>query len=104
MDPRSVYEDGAMLSLVDVREAHEWQAGRIEGSLHIPLNEVAARLHELPARTIVAVCRSGQRSELAAGFLRAQGFDAHSLDGGLEAWVRSGLPLTDASGGPGRVV
>lgn len=104
MDPRSVYEHRAALHLVDVRAPHEWQAGRIEGSLHIPLEEVPARLHELPAGTIVAVCRSGQRSELVAGFLRARGLDAHNLDGGLVAWERAGLPLTAPSGGPGRVV
>lgn len=90
---------------MDVREAPEWEAGRIEGSVHIPLNELmAGRLENLDAsRPVVAVCRSGNRSEVASLMLRARGFEAYNMEGGTEAWVAAGLPFTAPDGSPGRV-
>jgi rhodanese-related sulfurtransferase len=95
----------AELHLVDVRENDEWTAGHIDGSQHIPLRELAARLGELPKeRTIVAVCRSGSRSEAAVRGLRKLGYEAENLEGGVNAWDRAKLPLVDGSGGRGRVI
>ena len=93
------------VQIVDVREAPEWEAGRIEGSVHIPLNELmAGRLESLDAsRPVVAVCRSGNRSEVASLMLRARGFEAYNMEGGTEAWVAAGLPFTAPDGSPGRV-
>jgi rhodanese-related sulfurtransferase len=79
---------------VDVREPYEWAEGRIEGSIHIPLRELKQRYGEIPGdRTVIVVCQVGQRSELAAGFLAQNGFEAFNLEGGLEAWIAEGLPL-----------
>ena len=79
---------------VDVREPEEWQAGRIEGSLWIPLGELAGRVEELPRdRPLVIVCRSGSRSAYAADALVAAGYDARNLAGGLHSWVAAQLPL-----------
>jgi hypothetical protein len=52
---------------------------------------------------VVVVCKTGNRSELAALMLQARGFDAHNLEGGTESWVTAGLPIVDSEGGPGRV-
>lgn len=41
---------------------------------------------------------------MAAHYLCAKGLDAHNLDGGLQAWVDAGLPLTASSGAPGALV
>lgn len=91
--------------LVDVREDDEWLAGHIEGSQHIPLGELGERVGELPTgRSIVAVCRSGSRSGAAVRGLRQLGYDAENLDGGVTAWTKSGLPLVDEAGRPGRVI
>lgn len=91
--------------LLDVREDDEWTAGHIDGAQHIPLGELAARLDELPKdRIIVAVCRSGGRSDAAVGGLRRLGFKAENLEGGVNAWDRAKLPLVDAGGGRGRVI
>ena len=91
--------------LLDVRENDEWTAGHIDGAQHIPLSELAGRLGELPKeRTIVAVCRSGSRSEAAVRGLRKLGFQAENLEGGVNAWDRAKLPLIDGSGGRGRVI
>lgn len=75
--------------LLDVREPHEFAYCRLEGSLHIPMNEVPARLGELdPRRTIVAICHHGIRSLQVARYLEAEGYNrVMNLDGGLEAWA-----------------
>ena len=81
--------------IVDVREPDEWDEGHIPGAIHIPLGDLAARLGELdPTRPVIAVCRSGQRSLLAAEELGAVGFgDAVSLAGGMIAWHEAGRPV-----------
>jgi rhodanese-related sulfurtransferase len=80
--------------IVDVREDHEWEAGRIPGAVHIPLMQLSARAASLPAdQPIVFQCRSGGRSLMAAQALRASGLQAYSLAGGLFAWQDAGLPL-----------
>ncbi len=85
--------------MLDVRGQLEWRAGRIAGALHIPLVHLPARKGELPrGTTILAVCRSGHRSGLAARRLRYAGYQVQNLDGGMKAWVRAGLPL-DPPGG-----
>jgi rhodanese-related sulfurtransferase len=93
------------VQVVDCREPYEWVSGRIEGSIHLPLNTIlAGATGELdPGKTTVVVCRSGNRSELATLMLRARGFDAHNLQRGLEEWEAEGRPLATPEGDPGRV-
>jgi rhodanese-related sulfurtransferase len=103
--PQDVSKRRSDLHLLDVREQDEWDAGHIEGAQHIPLGQLGARLAEVPIKgTLVAVCRSGSRSDRAAKGLRASGFEAENLEGGVTAWTRAGLPLVAKSGGPGRVI
>jgi rhodanese-related sulfurtransferase len=86
---------------VDVREADEYDAGHIEGSIHIPIGDVARRWRELEERgPVVVVCQVGQRSGLVANFLRDRSVDAHNLEGGLEAWSESGLALNSTTRNP----
>ncbi len=77
--------------LLDVREAWEWDTARIEGSRHIPMREVPARLAEVdPQREVVAICHHGGRSQQVAMFLEKNGFSkVHNLQGGLDAWSRT---------------
>ncbi len=80
--------------LVDVREPEELRTdGRIPGALHVPLGELGQRAGELAGERILVVCRSGARSAMAADALRASGFDADNVDGGILAWERMGLPV-----------
>jgi rhodanese-related sulfurtransferase len=81
--------------VVDVRQQPEWKTGHIRGAVHIPLTQLAHRLPQLPRdRTIVTVCRSGHRSGIAARALTRAGYDVLNLGGGMNAWARAGLPLT----------
>jgi rhodanese-related sulfurtransferase len=100
---RDLRDSGAVL--LDVREIDEWQAGHAPDARFIPLGEVAARTNELPAdRHIVAICRSGARSERATRFLRANGFDVVNLAGGMRAWAAAGLDVVTDDGRPGAVI
>jgi rhodanese-related sulfurtransferase len=92
------------VQLLDVREQPGWDAGHVEGAVHVPMHELNARQDELATdRTIVCVCRSGQRSAMVTGALQRAGYDAVNLEGGMLAWATDGLPYRAADGGPGRV-
>lgn len=86
---------GERLYLLDVRSAEEYaHDGHIAGSHLLPLPMLSMRLDELPRDTpIVCVCRSGNRSGVAAEQLARQGFsDVINLGGGMVGWARAGLP------------
>jgi len=74
--------------LVDVRTTAEYEACRIEGTLHRPLDEVEAWGPTLSRDAeIVLVCRTGRRSGLAQEWLARHGFrHVHNLLGGTTAW------------------
>ncbi|GAA3819221.1 rhodanese-like domain-containing protein [Nocardioides panacisoli] len=87
------------LAVVDVREPAEWEAGHIEGALHIPLSELVGRVGDLPdARTLV-VCKVGGRSAQAVAYLAQQGYDVVNLDGGMLDWHGAGRPMVSETGG-----
>ena len=75
--------------LIDVREPWEFAYCHIDGSLSIPLGQLAARIDEVPAgRPLVMVCHHGHRSFHAAATLRHAGFtQVHNLRGGVEEWA-----------------
>ena len=105
MEPTDVHKRRGNVEILDVREPREWNAGRISGARHLPMREIPAHLGELPRdRTIVAVCRSGNRSGKVAEYLRAHGFAAENLEGGLVQWAAAGLPILTNDGRPGQVV
>jgi hydroxyacylglutathione hydrolase len=80
--------------ILDVRNVPELAEGRIEGSVNIPMNELPARLAEVPeGRDVVTVCKKGMRSFNAAGWLRQMGRSAVSLQGGIDQWKALGLPV-----------
>ena len=78
--------------LLDIRTEDEWAGGRIAGSVHIPMDQLMQRLDEVDDR-VVCVCAVGARSARVAQFLNAQGREAVNLDGGIDAWASSGLPV-----------
>ena len=85
--------------VLDVREDAEWDAGHIDGALHIPLGQIPQRIAELPADTeLHVVCRGGGRSARAAAWLQENGFDAVNVAGGMGAWAEAGRPLVADDG------
>jgi DMSO/TMAO reductase YedYZ molybdopterin-dependent catalytic subunit/rhodanese-related sulfurtransferase/glyoxylase-like metal-dependent hydrolase (beta-lactamase superfamily II) len=93
----ALIEAGAVL--LDVREPDEWTDGHAPNAVLMPMGEVLTRREELPTdRPIVVVCRSGGRSAAITDSLRARGYDAANLTGGMCAWTAAGLPtLTSTS-------
>jgi rhodanese-related sulfurtransferase len=91
--------DGGEAVLIDVREPHEWDAGRIPGARHIQLEHLAAQADTIAndARVIFQ-CRLGVRSAMATKAFRAAGYDALSMAGGIEAWHAAGLPMEPDDG------
>jgi DMSO/TMAO reductase YedYZ molybdopterin-dependent catalytic subunit/rhodanese-related sulfurtransferase len=84
---------GAGALILDVREPGEWQAGHVAQAWLLPMGQVARHRSDLPRdRRIVVACRSGGRSAAVAEALRAWGFDAVNLSGGMCAWAAAGLP------------
>jgi len=75
--------------VLDVREPWEHALCRIEGSHHVPMQEVPAKVSELPRGSdIVVLCHHGMRSLQVAAFLAQAGFEkVHNLDGGIAAWA-----------------
>jgi hydroxyacylglutathione hydrolase/adenylyltransferase/sulfurtransferase len=91
--------DAGDIQLIDVREPHEWDAGRLAGARHIELQDVAAEAATVDReQAVVFYCRVGARSAMAASAFRRAGYDAYSLDGGIAAWAASGLPLEPTDG------
>lgn len=93
-------EAAALLSagaatVVDVRNADEWNAGHLDGATHIPLGRLEQRIAEIdPTRTVVLQCQTGSRSAIAASLLAAHGIaDVRNQRGGIVAWSDAGLPV-----------
>jgi rhodanese-related sulfurtransferase len=90
-------DDGAQV--VDVRETYEWEAGRIDGALHIELERLASNAGKIDTdRPVIFHCRLGSRSAMAAQAFRGVGIDAYSMAGGLQRWADEGRPLTPEGG------
>ena len=80
--------------LLDVRDPVEYQQVSIPGATLIPLGELASKMSRLPKdKEIIVVCASGSRSLAATRQLLAAGYKAINLQGGMNAWVRAGLPI-----------
>lgn len=104
-DVTGVHDRLDEILLIDCRELYEWVAGRIEGAIHLPLNAIMAGAgSDLDkSKPVAVICRSGNRSELATMMLQARGFDAHNVEGGMEAWAQAGFPFAAEDGSEGRV-
>lgn len=79
-------------TLLDVRTDEEWAQGRIPGAVHIPMDQLLARLDEVDD-PVVCVCAVGGRSAQVTQYLVGQGRRAVNLDGGTYGWAAAGGPL-----------
>lgn len=80
--------------LLDVRTPEEFKTGHIDGAKSLPLRSLPLRLSELPkSQEILCVCASGSRSSQAVKTLVSAGYNAFNLSGGMQAWVKAGLPV-----------
>ena len=96
--------------LVDIREQNEFDAMHIDNALHVPrgilessceynYEDTVKELVEARDRDVIVVCRSGNRSALAAYTMQLMGYcRVASMKTGLRGWNDYELPLIDASG------
>ena len=87
--------DGTSIVL-DVRPTLEYQSGHIQGARSIPIDELAARLKELPRnRAVIAYCRGPfcMFADEAVALLRKHGYEAFRFVDGLPDWRIRGLPV-----------
>ena len=98
--------------LLDTREPYEFEAARIDGSLNVPrgileaaceygYEDTVPELVQARTRPVVVICRSGNRSALAAWVMQQMGYqDVYSLKTGLRGWNDYELPLVKGDGEP----
>ena len=93
-DLRKLIDVDPAIQLVDVRSADEFASGHVPRATNIPLEQLEGRLDDLGGRVVV-LCRSGKRASMACDLLRAHHDDLLLLEGGTQAWVEAGLPVTE---------
>jgi rhodanese-related sulfurtransferase len=92
----NLIETGEDFVLVDVRSPMEYQYdGHVNGARLLPLQALSGRINELPTdKTIVCICRSGNRSYFACEQLAAAGFDnVVNVRNGMIGWKMAGYPV-----------
>ena len=78
--------------LLDVRDPDEFAAGHVPGAVNLPLNQIRARMGELPKdRALWTYCGVGQRAYYATRILLQSGRDAKNLPGGMRTYRQIAL-------------
>jgi adenylyltransferase/sulfurtransferase len=86
---------GEDIFLLDVRNPDEIvEHGMIAGSVNIPIDQLEARVSEVPKdKPIVTYCMRGGRADRAAQLLRSKGYDQPIESGGITAWKEAGYEV-----------
>ena len=72
------------LTIIDVREIHEYAAGHIPSAENFPLSSLGIEFTKLDKnQKYYVICQAGGRSARAYDFLEAQGFDIINIEGGM---------------------
>lgn len=72
------------ITLIDVREPHEFQQGHIPGAKNVPLSTVSNYQTTDP---VYVICHSGMRSKQGASQLIQKGIEAYNVKGGMMSWT-----------------
>jgi rhodanese-related sulfurtransferase len=100
-EARDAHEAGTAL-LIDIREADEHARGVAAGAKLLPMSQLRQRVSEIPtdpARPVLLICHTQNRSSATLKALRQQGY-AHVryVHGGMSAWMRHGWPVVSPGG------
>ena len=83
---------------VDVRRPDEYAEGHIRDALFIPVDDVLARIDELPQdKKLLFICALGVRSGLACEMAAAMGYASeklYNIEDGTGAWIEQGHPTS----------
>jgi rhodanese-related sulfurtransferase len=98
---REAHEAGRAL-LIDIREPQEHARGVAAGAKLLPMSQLRQRLAEIPtdpARPVLLICNTQNRSSSTLKALRQQGYGhVRYVDGGMAEWVRRGWPVVAPGG------
>ena len=109
-DVEEILESEEDMMILDIREPYEYRSMRIKGAVNVPrgvlesacewgFDETMPDLVRARNRKILIICRSGNRSLLAAQTLKHMGFEhTYSLKTGLKGWNEYDLPLFNDEG------
>ncbi|MCX7929342.1 MAG: MBL fold metallo-hydrolase [Chlorobi bacterium] len=81
--------------VLDVRNQNEYDAGHIEGALHLFAGYLEQNLDRIPRdRTVAVHCAGGDRSSIATSLLHRYNFtNTINVTGGINAWIAAGYPV-----------
>ena len=82
-------ESDKKIQILDIREDSERDLASLKGTIHIKLNEIAQRYHEIDKnKNVFVMCHTGTRSQTVVKWLKSQGYE-HSVNvlGGIDAWA-----------------
>ena len=84
--------------VVDVRTSDEYTSGHVTGAIHIPHEDVLARIDELPKeKKLLFICAAGTRSSLACEMAAAMGLESERLfniEDGTPTWIEKQYPTS----------
>ena len=84
------------IMVIDVRTNEERKEGYIEGTVHIPLDQIPLQIEEIAkAKQVYFQCAKGGRSASACDILLNEDFpEAYNVVGGIEEWKRKGFEVS----------
>lgn len=88
------------VTILDVRQPKEYEAGHIPGAVLVPLPELTDHMPRIDrGKPVLVYCASGSRSRMAAQLLSGQGFkDIINVSGGFNAWTSQAAFLSREKG------
>jgi rhodanese-related sulfurtransferase len=93
-----VQKDPANTVVVDVRRDDEWVTGHVTGAIHIPVDDLADQVGQLPTdKKVLFICAAGVRSGLACEIAASMGMDTENLyniEDGTPKWIANRLPTS----------
>ena len=93
---RAEHEAGRAV-LIDIREPAEHATGVAPGARLLPMQQIGARLGEIPAdptQPVLLICNTQNRSSATLKALRERGYgNVRYVNGGMSEWARRGWPL-----------
>ena len=94
----SALYDNEDVVFIDVRRPDEYTQGHIKNALFIPVDDVLARIDELPEdKKLFFICAQGVRSGLACEMAAAMGIASerlYNIEDGTESWISNGHPTS----------
>ncbi len=95
---RQMMSQGEPVVLIDVRSPGEFASGHVPEAINIPLEQVSARLSDLPNKPVAILCQSGRRAGMACEVLSDRRDDLMIVEGGTQAWVKAGYGTVSTTG------